>query len=64
MAYLTSKDSVLEYIKGLCSPALGALADTGLALTSFPAIEVMMPHENQADILTNKTHAIQDNTLI
>ena len=55
---------MLEYIKGLCSPALGALADTGLALTSFPAIEVMMPHENQADILTNKTHAIQDNTLI
>ena len=54
----------MDYIKGICSAALGALADTGLALTSFPAIEVMMPHENQADILTNKTHAIQDNTLI
>ena len=64
MAYLTFKDSVMDYIKGICSAALGALVDTGLALTSFPAIEVMMPHENQADILTNKTHAIQDNTLI
>ena len=46
MAFITFNDSVMDYIKGICSVALGALVDTGLALTSFSAIEVMMLHEN------------------
>ena len=64
MEFLTFNDSVMDYIKGICSVALGALVDTGLALTSFSAIEVIIPHENQGDILSNKTHATRDNTLI
>ena len=46
----------MDFIKGICSVALGALVGTGLALTSFTAIEVMMPHENQAGILPNETY--------